>query len=57
MAPFWLEDVAHEAVPPAFVLGVAQVEAPEDGDLPGVGGHALEEGPQQQEEKHVEKNE
>ena len=41
----WLEHVAHQAIPSAFVLWVAQVKAPENGDLPRVSSHGLDERP------------
>lgn len=43
MASLGLEDVAHQAIAPSFVLVITQVEAPEDWDLPGVGYHCLKE--------------
>jgi hypothetical protein len=45
MAPLWLEDVAHKAVPAPLILCIAQMEAPKDRHLAGVCGHWLEEGP------------
>eukprot|EP00354_Favella_ehrenbergii_P001721 CAMPEP_0170461760 /NCGR_PEP_ID=MMETSP0123-20130129/7537_1 /TAXON_ID=182087 /ORGANISM="Favella ehrenbergii, Strain Fehren 1" /LENGTH=172 /DNA_ID=CAMNT_0010726845 /DNA_START=755 /DNA_END=1273 /DNA_ORIENTATION=- len=53
MAPLRLEDVTHEAVAASLVLGVTQVEAPEDGDLPRICRHALNEGPDEHEEDDV----
>ena len=50
MASLWLENVAHKAVASSFVLRVSQVESPEDGDLPRVCGHGLDEGPDEHEE-------
>jgi hypothetical protein len=49
----WLEHVAHQAIPPTLVLWVSQVKAPENGDLPRVSSHGLDERPQKHEEKHV----
>lgn len=54
MAPFWLKDVAHEAVASALVLRVTQVEAPEDWNLSRVRRHRLNEGPNQHKEEEVE---
>ena len=49
MAPLRLKYVAHEAVPSPLVLRVAQVEPPEDRDLPRVRRHRLDERPDQHE--------
>ena len=55
MAPLWLEHVAHQAVPAAFVLCVTLVEAlsllrgltyPEHRDLARVSQHGLEKAPE-----------
>ena len=52
MASLWLEDVAHETVAASLLLGITEMEAPEDGDLSWVCGHGLDEGPH----KHYEEN-
>lgn len=54
MASLRLKNVAHKAVAAALVLGVAQVEPPEHGDLPWVGRHALNERPDQHKKEEVE---
>jgi len=56
MASLRLEDVAHQAIPPSFILRVSQIEAPEDRDLARVSKHGLEEGPNEQDEDHVKHN-
>ena len=55
MAAFRLEDVAVQTVTTALVLGVAQMEAPEDGHLSRVSRHRLDEGPHKHDEEQVEK--
>ena len=57
MATLRLEYVAHQAVSAPFVLRVAQVKSPENGHLAGVGGHGLDEAPDEHEEEHVEDGE
>lgn len=42
MAALGLEDVAHETIAAALILGVTQMEAPEDRHLTGVCRHCLE---------------
>ena len=51
MAALRLENVAHQAVSAPFVLRVAQVKSPENGHLAGVGGHGLDEAPDEHEEE------
>lgn len=55
MAPFGLEDIAHQAIASALVLVVPEVEAPEHGHLTRVRRHRLEERPQQHREQDVVK--
>jgi len=57
MATLWLENVAHEAVTASFVLWVTEMEAPEDRYLAWICCHALNEGPDKQDEEHVEDGE
>lgn len=54
MASLRLEYIAHQAVPPSFILRVSQVEAPEYRHLSWVCEHGLEEGPNEEYEDHVE---
>ena len=53
---FGLKDVAHQTVPASFVFWVAQMEAPEYGNLARVCGHGLEKGPNQKDEDDVKKS-
>jgi len=54
VAALRLKDVAHEAVATAFLLWIAQMEAPEHGYLSGVRSHCLDETPDEHEEQQVE---
>jgi hypothetical protein len=54
VTPLGLEHIAHQAIPAPFVLWVAKVEAPEDGDLPRVRRHGLQKRPDTQGEQEVE---
>ena len=51
MAPFRLEDIAHETVTASLVLWVTQVEAPKYGDLARVCRHGLHKRPTHHEEE------
>jgi S-adenosylmethionine synthetase len=53
MAPLRFEYIAHEAVASSFVFGVAQMEAPENGHLPRVSSHRLQERPHEHEEENM----
>jgi len=53
MASFWLEYVAHQTVSSSFVFVVTEMESPKDGDLPGICGHGLKEGPNQHYKNHM----
>ena len=50
VAPFGLENVAHETIPASLILRVSQVKAPEDWDLSWICSHGLDEGPYHHEE-------
>jgi len=54
VAPFGLEDVAHEAVSAASLLGVTKMETPKNRHLPWVRNHRLDERPYKHKEKEVE---
>lgn len=54
MATLRLENITHQAVPSALVLRVAEMEAPEDWHLAGVGRHGLDKGPNKHDEEYVE---
>ena len=53
MASLWFENIAHQAVTTSLILIVSQMESPEDRYLSWVGGHGLEERPEQHEEQEV----
>jgi hypothetical protein len=56
MASLGLKYVAHQAIPPSFILRVTEVEAPEDRNLSRISEHRLEEWPNKQDKYHVEEN-
>jgi len=54
MASFRLKNIAHQAVASALILGISQMEAPEDWHLTGVGSHGLNERPYEHVEEDME---
>jgi hypothetical protein len=56
MAALWFENVAHEAITTPFVFRISEVKTPEDGNLPRISCHSLDERPHKQYEEHVKSN-